>query len=280
MTDCLQCVPGYSLVNGICIYISNCTKQQYDHYGECYDLPTGCLNFSTISNCTTCSYQYKLQNGVCVSNPLNCTNRTYYNESQYKCLPVSNLCGNFNSTDGNCTTCAKTTFALIKGKCVSNIGNCTSTQYILNGTCYEVTNFCVNFEKIGGSCINCGLGYALNQTTNVCYPINCSQRYFADNLGNCIKISDLCTDYKQIGGQCTGCIPGYVLVNNTCLQGLFHNPCSNDSILQADGTCVQSTVKCGPFQYIINNQCFNVSDSCGTWNSSNGRCLTCKDVSL
>lgn len=144
--SCNSCIRGYTLSQGVCLE-NNCSAGQYKHYGVCYPLPANCLNYNPLLGCSQCvNSTYQIVNQTCVRIPLNCTGRTYYDSVNYVCANVSSLCGTFNSTNGNCLTCASAAYQVVNGSCsLIPVPTCQDRQYALNGVCYNIDSLCSTF---------------------------------------------------------------------------------------------------------------------------------------
>lgn len=116
---------------------------------------------------------------------------------------------------------------------------------------------CLNYEPASMTCKSCAPSYYLSSegaciTNTTCPP----RQYF--HFGSCYQVNSLCGDYDSFTGACLSCA----------------NP--NDYNL-LNGSCIRKDIICGPRQYQLNNVCYNVSDSCDTFDSNNGNCLSCKN---
>ena len=144
--NCLTCIQFYFLqTDGTCIQglpgqmgtsqapsnqqqnnqNSPCPNGYYQYNGTCVQVSPFCGTYdSSTGACTTCidiTYYLFAQNGTCVLISTYCGYRTYF--SSGNCLPVSNLCGQFDSSNGNCLTCRD-------GSSLNNDSQC-----VLNNTC-------------------------------------------------------------------------------------------------------------------------------------------------
>lgn len=67
---CLTCFPGFTLTNYQCVIISKINN---------------CLSYDSFGNCLQCSHMFFITNNTCIS--------------------VNPLCQNYNSFNGDCTSC-------------------------------------------------------------------------------------------------------------------------------------------------------------------------------
>ena len=126
---CMLCAKGYNYTGGSCSQII-CGPRQYSSTGLCVDVNPFCKTFDPIfGNCFTCIQFYFLQiDGTCIQavpgqvgssqisyappknlNPA-CPNGYY--ERQGTCVQVNPLCGSYDSTSGQCTTCVNDSYYL------------------------------------------------------------------------------------------------------------------------------------------------------------------------
>jgi hypothetical protein len=113
---------------------------------------------------------------------------------------------------------------------------------------------CLVFDTSLMQCRSCYSGYSLSQGQCM-YSITCSSREYV-HFGQCYPVSALCGTFDLYTGNCLTC----------------SNPINSALI---NGTCILNSVTCGPRQYSLNQQCYNVSSQCDTFNSSDGSCLSC-----
>lgn len=113
---------------------------------------------------------------------------------------------------------------------------------------------CVNFDQAFGVCTKCLNQYAL--VNGSCFAnTTCPPRqYFS--YGSCFNVSDACGAFDAFTGNCLNCSDseGYTLGN---------------------GSCLRKNITCASNQWKLDFTCINASTLCGTFDPSNGNCLTC-----
>lgn len=213
---CLKCERGMVITRGICVSVTtidvNCRTYNKNQCLQCYQgyylinnqcrLPNfNCSSFNlTDGGCLTCFLGFTLTNKQCVivtklpnclsynsfGNCLQCARMFYITNNT--CNTVNPLCQNYNSFNGDCTSCFPG-YAL-KGK------TCIKQSSSLWSTITNITAVCK--IKKGTQCIECPYRYYLRQNT-------------------CILVSSSCATYN-INGNCLTCSVGYFLKNNNCIN--------------------------------------------------------------
>lgn len=224
--NCLTCVFSYYLqADGSCLQVltsqlgsnkakpsssnSDCADGYYLRQGTCVQVSPTCGTYdSNTGQCTTCissSYYLNETNGACVLISSICGYRTYFSNGD--CLPVSNLCDQFDTTNGNCLTCRDgSTFS--KGNCVFLVSCGERMYHAADGSCAKVSDKCDDYDNNSGACLSCISGYELNTGGICCYAYNymidpaCTQFY----KPNCLA-------QRQQFKYCTKCAQGYALTN-------------------------------------------------------------------
>ena len=135
----------------------------------------------------------------------------FYIAPNGKCVAVSSLCKDYNTTNGWCISCwpgydlNKTTGACAQQNIAqSNTqnNNTKSSQPTTTNTNSPTTNNqqtdsnCQQFN--GNTCVSCFNFY-----------------YVSPQTGKCTAVSSLCMDYNRQNGWCTSCWPGYTLNQQT-----------------------------------------------------------------
>lgn len=118
----------------------------------------------------------------------------------------------------------------------------------------------------------CAKGYKIEK--GVCNKIICKDRQFSAS-GNCVNVSPFCQTYDSIYGNCLTCIQFYFLqTDGSCVQGISSQIGSSQK-----STNSNSNIDCPDGYYSRSGTCVQVSPTCGTYDSTNGRCTTCVDDS-
>lgn len=113
---------------------------------------------------------------------------------------------------------------------------------------------CASYNFILGLCEKCIDGYFISNGSCFANTTCPDRQYF--NFGKCYDVSPLCGDFDKFTGACLNCSDSanYYLLN---------------------GTCLRRSVTCADRQYQTNYTCFNVSETCATFDAFSGRCFTC-----
>jgi hypothetical protein len=114
---------------------------------------------------------------------------------------------------------------------------------------------CTSFNNVTGVCSACLLGYTL--VNDSCFAnTSCPSRQYY-HFGQCWNASDLCGSFDAFTGLCFTCA----------------DPANYD--LRANGSCTHKAVTCLARQWQTNYVCYNVSATCGNFDATTGKCLTC-----
>lgn len=223
--QCLGCVTGYTLRNGICYKeVPNCLRwgqgdcllcadQFYLQNNLCYRFPDFCQTFDNITlSCLRCVSGYQLSFGRCIINLQ--TNCHYFNPLQsaqcYTCknsfyenwvnpttnevattpMPVERFCLPYPEF---CTSID------LLGYCIS----CCFGSQLNNGRCVGTSQRSLNcdvFDSVNLRCIRCMTGYVYCDWLAICIEVNL----------NCLASNSL--------QQCTRCVKGFNLVNGDCIK--------------------------------------------------------------
>lgn len=234
--------------NGICY---TCVQGYSVLNGSClswYVLYPYCSNFSMLGDCTKCVYGYCLINISCISaavlNP-NCAsfNDTvclickdrYYIGNDGNCTKVSDLCTTYNISTGVCTGCVIDSLLIVQ--------LCVSLKRVTNNP------WCNQFNATG--------------------CISCMSRYYIGVNGICTVVTLPCLTYDMFTGYCLACWQGYALSGNTCAGTAANNPYCTNFI---GVVCINCATR---FYIGPDNICKPASQTCDTYNMSNGVCFSC-----
>jgi len=216
-----------------------------------------CDGFDAFTgDCTSCASPLNyVVNGFCVPNPAlipNCTNRQFILNN--RCVDVSPLCRDFNSTTGGCVTCIDN-YDLVPASATCSLRplNCAARQYIRNGACVNFPLNCGNFDVPNQRCNTCNFGFYPNN--GGCERIICPiGQVPARNDISCVNVSPSCNlpgQYDTLTGDCLTCRnDGYTVFNGVCLQNT--NPLASCSARQAlgFGACPDARVNCQSYNLI------------------------------
>jgi hypothetical protein len=199
--------------------------------------PITCSSCTGSTSCTSCSYGYYLQNGVCVST---CTLTYYANPSTGMCV-TSSSCKPYygeNSTYLCKISCSIGSFANSK---VYRCDACPTTCI----SCTSLTN-CLTCVTSSVSYNNYCYGYCNSTITNITY-------FNADNttctaicpngtytsVVYCKLCDSSCTTCSVSAKNCTLCSNGLYLYNGGCLSSCPKNykPNSDRNCISCNGTC-------------------------------------------
>lgn len=260
---CLTCVSNLYQLNadGTCtLIVVVCPQGQYAVGLNCVTIPAECLNFdTTLQKCLACIQGYFVQNGTCQK--IVCPARQVPSKYGIFCVDVSSLCGTYDSLTGNCLTCSQNGYTVRNGACVqigSALAGCQERQTLGYGPCENADANCKTFNLITNACEVCNDGYYIDYTGKCALSAKCGVGQWSVN-GQCIGIPDNCLSVDSLG-LCTTCVSSnYRLQQGQCV---FFKTCTGQQYLNSAGQCV------------------DVNANCGTWNPSNGQCITCKDASV
>ena len=156
-----------------------------------------------------------------------------------------------------------------------------------NGICTQISPFCKTNSN-NGTCLSCYAGYGLSYGNCVLLPnpsgnnpycttwqgticVNCSASSWKNGT-TCVPFDAMCRTSNTYNGQCLSCYSGYTLVNNNCV--IIQGTIPYDLLCRqwnSAGVCIQ----CAQKAYYQNNMCVAVDELCRTFDSNNGRCLSC-----
>lgn len=151
---CLNCLFGYTLSDGKCLFSPNCGPRQFINYGQCYDVNPACDTFNLYTGfCTSCiRSDHVLKSGLCMlpGNIGEITCATGTHSYLYYCLPDGCAVGYIN---GTCTQCVNVAFQLtFQGVCTP-IDCGTGFYYSISvHQCLIVPEQCTKFSLINQRC--------------------------------------------------------------------------------------------------------------------------------
>ncbi|KAM8885583.1 extracellular matrix organizing protein FRAS1 isoform 1-T2 [Spinachia spinachia] len=114
-TDCLQCMEGYVLQEGVCT--QRCSSGSYQDGDECLGCDDHCEECRRPAQCQRCRPPYAALRGQCV---LDCGLKHFLDEASHTCTPCSSDCVRCDGV-GRCTACRDQTF-LMEGYCTPDCG--------------------------------------------------------------------------------------------------------------------------------------------------------------
>lgn len=239
---------------------------------------------SSNGQCTQCSVNYTLQNGICYRNYNFCT---WYSEStgfcaqcqqnftlqgiecqcssdsqlinNINCIKLPSNCLQIDTSTLRCSRCAFNFTLDSNWNCVRNAPAFCSIYNATTGVCVECL---ANYILTNNTCVLCGVGQV--KIGNQCFQSipnclnytstgQCSACALTFRLvnGTCSYITppNFCSIYDPNTGICTECLPNYVLANNNC------------------SLCPSNQVKVG-------NLCFQTISNCINYTTS-GSCSVC-----
>ncbi|CAM4540352.1 unnamed protein product [Leuciscus chuanchicus] len=115
-SDCLQCMEGYVLQDGICV--PGCSPGFYQDAERCLSCDEHCDHCQTHGRCQRCQLPYAVLNGQCVRE---CGKRYFLDDSTRQCTACSAGCLECVSA-GECHVCAESSF-LKGGRCIPDCGH-------------------------------------------------------------------------------------------------------------------------------------------------------------
>jgi hypothetical protein len=254
----------------------NCSANEYPSPDAhvCKKKPAFCAQFATQGEiCSACQVGFQLVNNTCQRLPAKEQCPGVQVKVNGVCQVIDENCI-FLGNNSKCSLCSRGYEVTLLGTC--SWIQCGPRQYNGEGYCFNVDAQCQDFDKVEGNCFTCKDstyvvfngkcmqtvdGYTGGQSGQ---GLNCPPRYYPNpKKDGCLKVSDQCDTYVASTGECTACL------NSTDYQ-------------LSNGVCVSLRSYCAgtPRTYFSNGQCLSVSPTCGDYNASNGRCLTCSDNTL
>nr|XP_057925745.1 extracellular matrix protein FRAS1 isoform X1 [Doryrhamphus excisus] len=115
-TDCLQCMEGYVLLDGVCTH--GCPPGFYQDGDRCLGCDDLCAECGGPGQCLRCQPSYATLDGHCV---LRCGRNYFLDASSHVCQPCSTDCVLCDGV-GQCRACGRQTF-LVEGYCTPDCGH-------------------------------------------------------------------------------------------------------------------------------------------------------------
>ncbi|TRY85660.1 hypothetical protein DNTS_020362 [Danionella cerebrum] len=115
-SDCLQCMEGYVLQDGICV--PGCSAGFYQDAERCLNCDEHCEQCQARGLCQQCQLPYASLNGQCV---LECGKHFFLDDLTRQCTACSSSCVECLSAE-ECRTCGENSY-LKSGRCVSDCGH-------------------------------------------------------------------------------------------------------------------------------------------------------------
>lgn len=202
-SDSFPCLYSPQYIDYFLIY-QGCTSI------KTYSAGLPCLIFdSNQMICKRCAQGYQLSQGQCLYNT-SCLPRQYFRYG--KCLPVNDLCGDFDYNTGDCFTCANDSFALINGSCIQNVISCGARQILMNKTCVDVDRSCNSFNPQDGSCLSClnSTYFTLLNGKCIIKSANCTNSQVLID-SKCLDVPLNCLQFDVVAIKCTTCSLGFLL---------------------------------------------------------------------
>ncbi|CAJ1069789.1 extracellular matrix protein FRAS1 [Xyrichtys novacula] len=109
-TDCIQCMDGYVLQDGVCS--QSCSPGYFQDGDMCVGCDDHCLQCVGPGQCKRCSPPFSTLQGVCV---LNCGRSFFMDTATHTCKPCSSECVLCDGV-GRCLSCSEHTY-LLEGYC-------------------------------------------------------------------------------------------------------------------------------------------------------------------
>ncbi|AWP07675.1 putative extracellular matrix protein FRAS1 [Scophthalmus maximus] len=115
-TDCLQCMDGYVLQDGVCA--QGCSPGSYRDGDRCLGCDEHCVECRGAGQCQRCRPPYAALRGQCA---LECGRNYFLDDSSHVCKPCSSDCALCEGV-GRCRACRDRTY-LIEGYCAPDCGH-------------------------------------------------------------------------------------------------------------------------------------------------------------
>lgn len=115
-TDCLLCMDGYVLQDGVCT--QSCSPGSYQDADKCLGCDDHCVQCDGPGRCRRCRQPYATLQGQCV---LDCGRNYFLDASSQVCKPCSTDCVLCDGV-GRCTACRDPTY-LLDGYCTPSCGH-------------------------------------------------------------------------------------------------------------------------------------------------------------
>ena len=319
--------------NQVCLSCS--TNWVFNQNGVCVPVSDQCRTFNQQGQCVSCYQGYDLANGACIVSPsytakpsdlgcklwdwnkqvcLTCSQWWVRSATTNACVPVSDLCKDYNIINGQCTVCYQG-FNLNNGVCapidlagvkVPDVGcrtwdwqnkvclACSTNWVLINNVCVPVSDQCATFNSTTGNCVTCYKGYNLSQGRCVIIDLTlvvnpdkgCKDWNWDARI--CLSCSDrwfmnsqgVCVPVSDLcmkadqNGQCQSCYKGYNLVNGVCQLSPSNTAAPKDLGCKTWDWDKQICLACSTNWVLIKGACVPVSDQCAS-HDANGACTGC-----
>ena len=170
---------------------------------------------------------------------------------------MSPLCGDYDKLTGECITCSQVGYLPTINGCkrvTSPLASCQGLQALGYGECKGAEVNCKDYNLKTLECDKCLDGFEKYFNGKCEKKPSCGYRQWSTN-GLCINYPTDCMAVDGLG-WCTNCDPGFDRVQGQCVK----------------------TITCGSgFYKNDNNECVQVDPTCGRFNPSSGKCVTCKN---
>ena len=302
--NCDACEDGYFFdsVSGTCVLLPVCDDGYYvdPETGDCVPNPPPCPADTTfdaatgncIPNPPVCQDGFVIIAGECV--PCDSTCATCFDVNSDNCLscndplvfnPAINTCdkpcdtdNGFVSIDGVCTPCDKSCSKCF-GPSYLDCSNCTDGLEFVDGVCVPPCDTNASMVLVDGNCLPCHPTCLTCSGISSDECITCPDNYTLEN-GACVIVPVDCKvdeGMVWVNGLCVPC-------DSTCetCSGVSNTDCLTCTlplVLQA-GSCINppppNVCDTENGQILINDVCFNCSESCKTCSGLNDdECTDC-----
>lgn len=228
-TTCLDCNPGFDLVDGDCK--NSCEAGEFRHEGECHKCDITnckeCIFIGNESKCLECSSGILTVDGLCSES---CPSGQYIADG--KCINCPSGCQECTSPD-NCTVC-KIYFFYLEGKCLSGcidgtFANCGSPPLICE-KCDDACTKCTG--PTPNRCQECAYGYFLKDKSCI-QIIHCKDGFFLTESQSECKPCEVPHCAKCTSAlNCTDCEPHFDLKDGLCISNGAIETVYQGSVLQ------------------------------------------------
>ncbi|XP_076844464.1 proprotein convertase subtilisin/kexin type 5 isoform X2 [Brachyhypopomus gauderio] len=216
--NCSDCVNGYSLRNGVCVLIHDCSTGEYqDESGNCHVCDRTCRKCKGSNNddCIGCSASRWLDDGQCVTH---CPKGKYKSSGQ--CHVCDHTCAQcVDAGPANCTSCNKDKFGqnryLHAQQCLLA---CPETHFsTAQNTCQMCSENCRHCSS-ATHCLECKSSYNINQGR--CTQLECGEGEVKDpEYNECMACEEGCrTCVLYNPKHCLSCTDGYYKYEEGCYK--------------------------------------------------------------
>ncbi|XP_035766601.1 extracellular matrix protein FRAS1 [Neolamprologus brichardi] len=207
-TDCLQCMEGYVLQEGVCT--QGCSFGAYQDGDRCLGCDDHCLDCRGPGQCQECQPPYATLHGQCV---LECGRNYFLDASSKACKSCSSDCVLCDGI-GLCRACRNQTY-LMEGYCTPDCGHGYYADQKTRTCCDDHCLDC----RGPGQCQECQPPYA---TLHGQCVLECGRNYFLDASSKaCKSCSSDCVLCDGIG-LCRACRNQTYLMEGYCTPDCGH----------------------------------------------------------